>query len=109
MKRSLLLWLLVLFLALGLAGTERLALASAPVHTAEEDAASEEREEQSLKKSPSKRKARGKKPMRAFVNLPRFFESAPSAARSRFPHLAFTQLDYFHPDTRPPRLQVFRI
>ena len=109
MKRSLLLSLLVFLLSLGFAGTEMLVLTSAPVHAAEEEASSEEREEQTLKKSASKRKARGKKLRSALVNLPRFFESAPTAARSRFPYLAFSQPDYFHPDTRPPPLQVFRI
>ena len=46
MKRSLLLSLLLFFLSLGLAGTEMLAVAGTPAQTAEEDAASEEREEQ---------------------------------------------------------------
>ena len=109
MKRSLLSSLLLLLLSLGFAGTEMLAPASAPGHAAEEDTAAEEREEQALKNAASKRNSRGNKPRRVWVKLPRFFGSAPPPARSDFPYLAFSQPDSFRPDTRAPRLQVFRI
>ena len=109
MKRSLLLSLLLFFLSLGLAGTEMLAVAGTPAQTAEEDAASEEREEQALRNSTSKRKARAKKPLRAFVDLPRFFASAPAAAQPAFSYPARSQSDYFHPGSLYSRLQVFRI
>jgi len=102
------LWLLLFFLALGLAGTERLALASAPAHAAEEDAASDVREEQTLRNSASKRKTRDKKARRAFVNLPSFFGSTPTT-RPGFLYLGSFQPDSLQADNRPFRLQVFRI
>jgi hypothetical protein len=83
-KRSILSTLLVFFIALVLAGPQSLAIMTMPSDAAaEEGAATEEREDQVVRKSPSrKRQIRGKKVQRVFVKSPIFMRSASDPART---------------------------
>jgi hypothetical protein len=71
-KRWLLSSFLISLLSLGLAGTQVLALGLAPAWFAEEEAASEDKEEQATRSSrQSRRTSRGKQ-QRPIANVPRF-------------------------------------
>jgi hypothetical protein len=81
-KRSILSTLVLFFVVLGLAGPPELAIAFTPA-AAEDGPVAEEREEQILRKSPSrKRETRGKRSHRAFLRLSMLRTAPPNPARA---------------------------
>jgi hypothetical protein len=94
-KRWLLSSFLISLLSLGLAGTQVLALGMSPIWFAEEDAASEEKEEQATRSSRQNRRTSRGKQQRPIANVPRFGRTIAARIMS-FPagqaHFAFSRL-----------------
>lgn len=108
MLRPLFSMVLLFFLAFGLSGMHALMIESTLAAAADEDVSSEEREEQILRSSASRRQARGEKRTRSLISQPDFprliTNKPPSALASLSPPHSVNGTGNFH-----DLLQVFRI
>ena len=101
--------LLLFFVALGFAGSQSLAVMTTPVEAAEEGFAGEEREEQLLRKSATRRRqTRAKRGRRLFLHLSTMIGRDSSTARDEIYSLG----SFFRPHLSSGNfhlLPVFRI
>jgi hypothetical protein len=108
MFRPLLSMVLLFFLAFGLSGMHALMIESTLATAADEDLSSEDREEQTLRISASRRHARGEKRTRSLISQPEFprliTNKPPSALAALSPPRSVNGTGKFH-----DLLQVFRI